>query len=90
MLTSSAPRSLSAVVVAVLDRMPDPPATFTAADVLDALAKARTAGVPGARGTADGPGPSVGDVLDAMLDAELASRAADGRAFVVHPDARPF
>lgn len=84
MLTPSAPRSLSPVVVVVLDAMPDPPATFTAADVLDALGTVRAAGVDGADGL------DVADVLDAMLAAELASRTADGRAFVVHPDARPF
>lgn len=90
MLTPFAPRSLSPVVVAVLDALPDPPATFTAADVLDALDDARAAGVPGASRTADGPGPSVADVLDAMLAAELVSRAAGGLSFVVHTDARPF
>lgn len=90
MLTPSAPRALSPVVVAVLDRVPDPPATFTAADVLDALAEARAAGVVMAG--ADGWALDVAGVLDAMLAAELASctPATLPTRYVVHPDARPF
>lgn len=76
--------SLSPAVVAVLDRLPDPPATFTAADVLDALAETRADG--------DADPLDVAGVLDALLSAELASRtpATLPTRYVVHTEARPF
>lgn len=81
--------SLSPAVVAVLDRLPDPPATFTAADVLDALAETRHGH---ADGTGNGPTLDVAGVLDALLSAELVSRAAgtSPARYVVHAEARPF
>ena len=78
----TAPTPLPPAVVHVLDRLPDPPETFTAADVLDALAEVRALGVAGA----------VGLDVAAVLDALTASESVAGRsgAFVVRPEARPF
>ncbi len=79
---SSIPHELPEAVLYVLDRLPDPPATFTASDVLDALAEVRDAGVAGA------------DVLDvaAVLGALTAGEYVVGRGgvYVVNPDVRPF
>lgn len=86
LLVPSAPDSLPPVAVHVLDRLPDPPETFDAADVLDAL-RAWGGGVE------HGAGPSVTDVLDALLAHELVSSAGQTggrRTYVVHPEARPF
>lgn len=76
------PDSLPAVAVHVLDGLPDAPATFTAADVVDLLAAAREARVEGA-GSAD-----VAGVLDALASAEMVQPV--GGRYVVVTDARPF
>ena len=76
------PTPLPPAVVYVLDRLPDPPATFTAADVLDALSAVRAAGVPGADVL------DVAGVLDALASAEIV--AGRSGVYVVRPEARPF
>lgn len=92
-MPTTAPRDLPAVVVYVADCLPEPPHTFTVADVLDTLSELRTAeeeavGVEASRfGTMD-----AGEVLDALLRAELASVAEPGppARYTLHTDARPF
>ncbi|WP_420454447.1 hypothetical protein [Rubrivirga sp.] len=74
--------SLPPTVVHVLDRLPDPPATFTASDVLDALAEVRALGVAGADGL------DVGAVLDALTAAEVV--VGRSGVYVVRAEARPF
>ena len=85
MNTPTAPFALSPVVVCVLDALPDPPETFTAANVLDALGRCQS--------PADAASAlDVSDVLDALLSAEMASctLATLPTRYVVHPEARPF
>ena len=74
--------SLPPAVVHVLDRLPDPPTTFAASDVLDALAEVRALGVTGADDL------DVGGVLDALTAAEVV--VGRSGVYVVRPEARPF
>lgn len=68
--------------VHVLDRLPDPPAPFTLADVEDVLQALQRAGLSGA---ADA---TAGGVLSALLAAEHVTGGAG--SYVVDPDARPL
>lgn len=72
--------ALPPAVVHVLDRLPDPPATFTLRDVRRLLDEVRAGGVPTDL-DADG-------VLASLLASESVSGAA-GR-YIVHADQRPF
>ena len=90
MLATTAPPSPYPVgLLAVLDRLPEPPRPFTPADVCRAVAAARAAGLPGV--------PPPEDALATLARAELVRRAAvldspdlDGTAYLVDAMARPF
>ena len=90
MLAASSPSSPHPPgLLAVLDRLPDPPRPFTPADVSLAVLDARAAGLPGV--------PSADDALAELARAELVRRAApldspelDGPAYLVDAMARPL
>ena len=88
-MPSSAPRDLSPAVVYVADRLPHPPETFTAVDVVDVLADLRASEtMTPLRFDQDEPA----DVLAALLAAEWVSVAEAGppARYLVHPDALPL
>lgn len=90
LMTPSAPHSLPPVAVAVLDRLPDGPATFTPAHVQNALDGVRTAGIARAD---DAAALDADGVIGVLLAHEIVSRAPRGDgppAYIVHREARPF